>query len=50
MQDWRAIDSPRKQTNEFVLIAVISKKAHKTNSFVCFFGEFMARQSAIGFI
>ena len=28
--DWRAVDAPRKQRNEFVLFAVKSKKANKT--------------------
>jgi hypothetical protein len=50
MQDWRAVDSPKKQTNEFDLFAVKSKKANKTNFFVCFLGESTARQSAFGFI
>ena len=35
--------------NEFVLFAVKSKKANKTNSFVCFLGESTARQSAFWF-
>ena len=48
--DWRAIDSPKKRTNEFVLFAVKSKKANKTNSFLHFLGESTARQSAFGFI
>ena len=34
--DWRAIDSPKKQTNKFVLFAEKSKKANKMN-FVCLF-------------
>ena len=50
-QDWRAIDSPKKKrTNEFVLFAMKSKKANKTNSFDRFLGESMARQSAFVFI
>ena len=48
--DWCAVDSPKKQTNEFVLFAVKSKKANKTNSFVHFLWESMAHQSAFGFI
>ena len=48
--DWRALDSSTKSTNEFVLIAVKSKKANKTNSSVCFLGESKARKSAFGFI
>ena len=37
--DWRAVDSPKKWTNEFDLFAVKSKKANKINSFVRFLGE-----------
>ena len=48
--DWRAIDSPKKRTDEFVLFAVKSKKANKSNSSVRFLGESTARQSAFGFI
>ena len=48
--DWRAIDSPKKRTNEFDLFAVKSKKANKTNSSLPFLGESMARQSAFGFV
>ena len=48
--DWRAIDSPKKGTNKFVLFAVKSKEATRTNSFVHCLGESMARQSAFGFI
>ena len=44
--DWRALDSPKKLTDEFDLFAVKSKKANKTNSSVRFLGESMARQSA----
>ena len=44
--DWRAVDSPKKRTDEFDLFAVKSKKANKTNSSVRFLGESMARQSA----
>ena len=38
--DWRAVDSPKKQTDEYNLFAVKSKKANKTNSSVRFLGEF----------
>ena len=38
--DWRTIDSPKKRTNESNLFAVMSKKVNKTNSSVCFLGEF----------
>jgi hypothetical protein len=48
--DWCDIDSPKKRTNKFVLFAMKSKKANKTNSFVCFLGESMVRQSSFGFI
>ena len=44
--DWRAVDSPKKRTDEFDLFAVKSKKANKSNSSVRFLGESMARQSA----
>ena len=42
--------SQKRQRNEFVLFAVKSKKANKTNSFDCFLGESTACQSAFGFI
>ena len=42
----QCIDSPKKQTNEFDLFAVKSKKANKANSSVLILGEFMASQSA----
>ena len=48
--DWRAVDSPKKRTDEFDLFAVKSKKANKTNSSFRFLGESMARQSVYGFI
>ena len=37
--DWHAIDSPKKQTDEFVLFALKTKKAKKSNSSVRFLGE-----------
>jgi hypothetical protein len=37
--DWRAVDSPKKLTDELDLFAVKSKKANKTNLSVCFLGE-----------
>ena len=46
--DWRAIDSPKKRTNEFVFFC--HEKQKKTNSFVRFLGQSTARQSAYGFI
>ena len=48
--DWRAIDSPKKRTNEFDFFAVKSKKAKNPNLLVHFLGEYMARQSAYSFI
>ena len=48
--DWRAVDSPKNRTNEFVLFAFFYFTANKTNSFVHFLGESTARQSAFGFI
>ena len=45
--DWRAKDSPKKPTNEFVLFAFLLFMANKSNSSVRFFGESTApRQSA----
>ena len=44
--DWRVIDSPKKQMDEFDLFALKTKKANKTNSSIRFLGESMARQSA----
>ena len=44
--DWRAVDSPKNQTDEFDLLAVKIKKANKTNSSVRFLGESMERQFA----
>ena len=44
--DWRAINSPKKQTGEFVLFAFLLFMANKSNSSVRFLGESMARQSA----
>ena len=44
-----AVDSPKRQTNEFVLFAFLLFTANKTNSFVHFLGESMARQSCFGF-
>ena len=46
----RAVDSPKKWTDEFDLFAVKSKKANKTNSFVRFLGESTTRKSAYSFI
>ena len=42
--DLGAMDSPKKPTNEFVFFAVKSKKAIKTNLFVCFSGETATRK------
>ena len=47
--DWHAIDSPKKQTDEFVLFAFLLFMANKSNSFVRFLGESTARQSAFRF-
>ena len=44
--DWRAIDSPKKQTDEFVLFVFLLFTANKSNSSVRFLGESTARQSA----
>ena len=37
--DWWAIDSPKKQTDEFVLFAFLLFMANKSNSSICFLGE-----------
>ena len=44
--DWRAIDSPKKRTDEFVLFAFLLFTANKSNSFVHFLGESTAHQPA----
>ena len=44
--DGRAVDSPKKQMDEFDLFIVKRKKASKTNSSIRFLAESMARQSA----
>ena len=44
--DWRAIDSLKKQADEFVLFAFLLFTANKSNSSVRFLGESTARQSA----
>ena len=43
--DWRAVDSPKKRTNEFVLFAFLLFTANKSNLFVHFLGDSMVRQS-----
>ena len=48
--DSDAVDSPKKRTHQFILFAMKSKKANKTNSFVRFLGESTAHKSAYGFI
>ena len=45
--DWRAIDSPKNRTDEFVLFAFLLFTANKSNSSVRFLGESTARQSAV---
>ena len=47
--DWRAINSPKKRTDEFVLFAFLLFTANRSNSSVRFLGESMARQSAFWF-
>ena len=37
--DWRAVDSPKKPTEEFNFFAMKSKKANRTKSSVRFLGE-----------
>ena len=43
--NWCAIDSPKKQTDEFVLFAFLPFTANKSNSSIRFLGESTARQS-----
>ena len=40
--DWHAVDSPKKQMNEFVLFAFLLFTANKTNSLIWSLGESMA--------
>ena len=47
--DWHAIDSPKKRTDKFVLLAFLLFKGNKSNSSVRFLGESKARQSAFRF-
>ena len=47
--DLRAVDSPKKRTNKFVLFAFLLFMAKNPNSFVCFFGESMARPNCFWF-
>ena len=42
--DWRAIDSPKKQTDQFVLFAFLLFTANKSNLSVRFMGESTAPQ------
>ena len=49
--DWRAIDSPKKQTNEFVLFAFLLFTANKQIRLFVFLGENLRRTNpASGFI
>ena len=47
--DWRAIDSPKKGKDEFVLFAFLLFTANKSYSSVRFLGESTAHQSAFRF-
>ena len=47
--DWRTVDSPKKQTNEFGFFCR-EKQKRKKKMFVRFLGESMVRQSAYSFI
>ena len=47
--DWRALDSSKKQTNEFDLFAFLLFTANKTNSSVHFMGESTARPNCFRF-
>ena len=48
--DWRAADSPKKRTNDFVFVAFLLFRSKKKKSFIRFLGESTACQSAFGFI
>ena len=48
--DWRAIDSPKKRMDEFVLFAFLLFTSNESNSFVCFLGESTASHQLFGFI
>ena len=48
--DWRAVDSPKKQMNEFGLFAFLLFMVNKTNLLVHFLGESMARPNCFCFI
>ena len=48
--DWRAIDSPKKRTDEFVLFAFLLFMANKSNSSVHFLGESRPTNLLFGFI
>ena len=47
--DLRAIDSPKKRTDEFILFAFLIFTANKSNWSIRFLGESMVRQSAFRF-
>ena len=47
--DWRAIDSAKKQTDEFVFFSFLLFTAKKSNSSIRFLGESTERQSAFRF-
>ena len=47
--DWRAIDSPKQRTDDFLLFAFLLFTENKSNSSVHFLGESTARQSAFRF-
>ena len=47
--DWRAIDSPKKGMDKFVLFAFLLFTANKSNSSVRFLGESTVRQYAFRF-
>ena len=48
--DWRAIDSPKEQMDEFVQFAFLLFAANKSNSSILFSGESTTLQSDFGFI
>ena len=48
--DWRALDSPKKQTNKFVLFAFLLFTANKTNSSIYLWKNLRRAQTTFNFI
>ena len=48
--DWRAVDSPKKRTNKFVLFAFLLFTVNKTNSCFVFWEHLQSARTAFGLI